>query len=213
MRGFSTAGRDLSGWGPVLDIARSMHGDPALRGVRAGILYSRQMPESSPNERGSIDVAAGTSVSWNRRDDDLDHVWQARRIERLAPGWRSLLPSSIDFMGYADAECSIEIEDGVVTGYASREDGEDTDSTLTITHRLADGAWVATVDVSWACDDPDSDVLAMTDDEVVAMVEANGWHLHGVEPIGYSIVDGNFTVVLPHAALANIDRDPQRCAA
>lgn len=209
MKMFAKEGRDLSGWKTLLDLVETLFSKPGHEQLRAGILYARQMPLTSPIDGGSIDLEAGTGVNWNARDNDLDHHWEVRRIERLAASWRNLLPSEMDFEGWSDAECTIDITRGLVMGIVSRENGEDTDSTIAIIHRYEDGKWNSSVELSWACGDPASDILAMTDDEIVEEAEKRGWHLNGVRPLGYrqDVETGDLVVRIPTAALAAIDRD------
>lgn len=213
MSTFSAKGRDLTGWKQILELAESLFAKTENRRLRGSIMYERQMPSTSRLDGGTIDIKAGTAVVWSARDDDMDHHWEVRRIERIAPAWRALLPSDIDFEGWSDAICSIELTRGCVTGYAMRENGEDTDSTLAIIHTLENGTWTPRIEISWACDDPDSDVLAMTGDEVAEEVRRNNWFLHGAGPVGYKSQNGNLVVIVPNSALATIDREDMACAA
>lgn len=213
MTTFSKEGRDLSGWKTLLDLTQSLFEKPEMAGLRASIIYSRQMPQTSPLDGGSVDIVAGTGIVWNLPDDDLDHHWQVRRIERLAPLWRGLLPSDMDFEGWSDAECSIELTAGKVMGLASRENGEDTDSTIAILHELDKGFWNTKVEISWACYHAASDILAMDDDEVIEQIEQHQWYLHGARPAGYRLENDDMIVTVKSEVLALIDREPEACAA
>lgn len=206
---FSHEGRSLAGWRPVLDIAESLFSRPACATLRGGVLYQRQMPETDPNTRGSIDLRAGTSVAWNAPDDELDHHHEVRRTERLAPAWRSLLPSAIDLGGWADAECTIELQRGLVTGVVSQENDEETDSALSIVHELVDGIWIPRIEISWTSDETDSDLLAMTADDIVERAERSGWWLHSARPIGHRIRDHCLVATFPTDILMRIDQPPR----
>lgn len=170
---FSDKGRDLSGWTMLREIHASLYAKPEMTGLEMTIGYDRDMPTTSVG--GSIDIVAGTGVTWNLPDDTLDHHWEVRRIERIAPAWRALLPCDIDHEGWSIADCWITMDARGIRAHAHRDNGDETDSTLTIILEAWYGGWKDDVEFSCVWERPLSDILAMGNQELCQLVVDHEW--------------------------------------
>ena len=206
MSTFGQQGRDLSGWKDLLELHQSIYAKKELKHLQGMIEYEQQMPYTSPDMSSSIDIRAGTSVKWNMEDDELDHHWEMRRIDRLAPAWRSLLPSQLDSTGYADAECWIEINSKEITAYIHRND--DDDSTLALSHKYGnDGCWDIELEISfvWTGSDSEALFLCSSPSEALAQVEEKGWNLSGYKPYQAIVENDEMKISVPIECIGNID--------
>lgn len=210
MSTFSSGGRDLSGWKVLRDLHGTMYGKAELEDLTGRIVYETQMPFVSPEAGASIDMKAGTSIWWSHNEDDLDHHWEIRRIDRLAAGWRGLLASSIDDTGMADADCWIEITSDFIIGAVHRYQGGDTESTLTVRHQIKPEGWLSTVEISFVWEGSSSDLLLARGNpkRLLEDVERLGWHLHGEIPesMEYDADTQEVMIRIPVRSLQWIDR-------
>lgn len=210
MSTFGPGGRNFAGWKVLLNLHDGIYSNEELHGLVGRIVFDTEMPSTGPGMSGSIDLRAGTSIQWNHGEDELDHYWQMRRMDRLAASWRSLLPSEMDGRGYSDADCWIDIDRHAVTGVVHRGACEEHESTLKIIHsKDADGQWRASLQVSFVWDDSHSEAIVAIGDRMSMRdhVERHGWKLHGHAPLDARMEDGEMVVSLPIACLATIDID------
>ena len=206
---FSEAGRDLSGWKLLKDIHASLFGRPETANLRVTISYDRQLP-SKPYALSDISISDITDVLWHGiKDDDLDHFWEARRIERLAPCFRELVPSNIDGEGWADAECWIDLTTDGIQAHASRDNGDSNDSSILIEHRKVEGCWKTKVEISFAWDGADSDLLTLLHEdggreELIEMIQDREWNIGDAVPIGARLENESIHIDMPLSVLRTI---------
>ena len=171
---FTAEGIDLSGWNELRVLHRSLYSKPGLDRLTATIDYDRQTPLDS---KGKLDVTVGTGVMWSLEDDDLDHHYEVRRFERRAATLRDLIPASIDTDGWSEADCWIKINPEGVSAYASKDNGTESDSTLSILMMRTEDGWKDLIELSTAWARPLIEIIAMSGEDMMEVVAECGWDI------------------------------------
>lgn len=205
---FSQAGRDLTGWKKLLDLHESLYENKNLSNLTGRIVYADFMPREGNDNWSPINIKAGTDVYWSMDDDDLDHYWQIRRIDRNAYEWRALFPSEIDSLGESSEGCWIEINSKSITAITHKNDGQENESTLYLVHQRVENEWEVVLKIVFTHDAPYSDFLAMMHDnqKIAKTIEELEWYI-GQNEVEEIITDGSeMSVKLPVKCLMEIDR-------
>lgn len=189
-----TPGRTMDGWDWLKALHESIYAKAIFSELTIFVQFDRRMPSM---DGGPIDLKAGTSVVWTHpSDDELDHHWEVRNLEKRAAALLALHPVVIDADGYLDAECWIEIHRDRIVCVTSRNDGEETDSTVTLIHSRTREDWKTCIQVTAAVDLPLIEIASLDPGETLT---GTGWRIgaHAPGSIGYDEDNQEITIDLP----------------